>query len=85
MTVAEQGGGVALPDDVNTWFGRRLAPHPFGTYDTPICLKAPPGKGRPVTYVSCTNPALAWIEPSRMRARAKQRPDWREMAMHGTR
>lgn len=77
-TVAEHGGGVALPvpplsafplpDDVRQWFGRRLTPHPFGTYDTPIRLNAPPGNGRPVTYVSYTNPALASIEPSRARA-----------------
>jgi pimeloyl-ACP methyl ester carboxylesterase len=90
-TVAEHGGGVALPvpplsafplpDDVRQWFGRRLTPHPFGTYDTPIRLKAPPGNGRPVTYVSYTNPALASIEPSRARARAKQGPDWRFMEL----
>ncbi|MCW8086244.1 alpha/beta hydrolase [Sabulicella glaciei] len=86
-TVAEQGGGVALPvpplsafplpDEVRAWFGRQLAPHPFGTYDTPLRLKAPPGAGRPVTYVSYTNPPLASIEPSRQRARAKQAQGWR--------
>lgn len=90
-TVNEQGGGVALPvpplnafplpDDIRAWFGRRLAPHPFGTYDTPLRLKAPPGAGRPVTYVSYTNPALASIEPSRVRAKAKQGPNWRFMEM----
>lgn len=90
-TVEEQGGGVALPvpplsafplpDDIRAWFGRRLAPHPFGTYETPLRLRAAPGAGRPVTYVSYTNPALASIEPSRVRARAKQGPNWRFMEM----
>jgi hypothetical protein len=89
--VNEQGGGVALPvpplsavplpDDIRAWFGRRLAPHPFGTYDTPLRLKAPPGAGRPVTYVSYTNPALASIEPSRVRAKSKQGPNWRFMEL----
>ncbi|HZH45803.1 MAG TPA: alpha/beta fold hydrolase [Roseococcus sp.] len=90
-TVNEQGGGVALPvpplsafplpDDVRAWFGRRLAPHPFGTYDTPLRLRAPVGAGRPVTYVSYTNPKLASIEPSRVRAKSKEGPNWRFMEM----
>ena len=90
-TVSEQGGGVALPvpplaafplpDDVKEWFGRRLTPHPFGTYDTAIRLRAAAGAGRPVTYVSYTNPALASIEPSRVRARGRQGPNWRYMEL----
>jgi pimeloyl-ACP methyl ester carboxylesterase len=89
-TVQEQGAGVAFPvpspdafplDDgpVKTWFMSHLRPHPVGTYETPIRLKKPAGAGLPVTYVSYTDPALASIEPSRQRARAKQ--GWRLMQL----
>ena len=87
--VAEQGGGVAvpvpppsafpLPEEARAWFARRLAPHPFGTYDSPMRLALPRGNGRPVTYVSYTNPPLASIEPSRRRAR--EMPGWRYLEM----
>jgi hypothetical protein len=78
----EQGGGVALPvpgpeafpipaGPAKDWFMRRLRPHPIGTYESPVRLSKPAGAGLPVTYVSYTNPALASIEPSRQRAKAK--------------
>jgi pimeloyl-ACP methyl ester carboxylesterase len=81
----EQGGGVSLPvpgpeafpipaGPGKDWFMRRLRPHPIGTYESPVRLSKPAGAGLPVTYVSYTNPALASIEPSRQRARAK--PGW---------
>jgi len=86
----EQGRGVALPvpgpdafpipdGRAKDWFMRRLCPHPVGTYDSPIRLTRPAGAGRPVTYVSYTNPPLASIEPSRQRARAK--PGWRYLEL----
>jgi hypothetical protein len=50
---------------------RRLRPHPIGTYESPVRLSKPAGAGLPVTYVAYTNPALASIEPSRQRAKAK--------------
>ena len=78
----EQGGGVALPvpgaeafpipaGPAKDWFMRRLRPHPIGTYESPVRLAKPAGAGLPVTYVAYTNPALAAIEPSRQRAKAK--------------
>ena len=81
-TAREQGGGVALPvpgpeafpipdGPAKDWFMRRLRPHPIGTYESPVRLTKPAGAGLPVTYVSYTDPALASIEPSRQRARAK--------------
>ncbi len=42
-------------------------------------LSKPAGAGLPVTYVSYMNPALASIEPSRQRARAKT--GWRFMEL----
>lgn len=82
-TADEQGGGVALPvppaaafpipDSQNKdWFMRRLRPHPIGTYLSPVRLDKPLGASLPVTYVAYTNPALAAIEPSRVRARATE-------------
>ncbi len=78
----EQGGGVALPvpgpeafpipdGPAKDRFMRLLRPHPIGTYESPVRLAKPAGAGLPVTYVSYTDPALASIEPSRRRARAK--------------
>ncbi|MFC1457024.1 alpha/beta fold hydrolase [Microvirga arabica] len=79
----EQGAGVALPvpgpeafpipdGPAKDWFMRRLRPHPIGTYESPVRLTQPAGAGLPVTYVAYTSPALASIEPSRHRAKAKQ-------------
>ena len=86
----EQGGGVALPvpgpeafpipdSPGKEWFMRRLRPHPIGTYESVVHLSKPAGAGLPVTYVAYTNPALASIEPSRFRAKAK--PGWNYMEM----
>lgn len=86
----EQGGGVALPvpgadafpipdGPAKEWFMRRLRPHPIGTYESVVRLGKPAGAGLPVTYISYTNPALASIEPSRQRARAKT--GWRFMEL----
>lgn len=86
----EQGGGVALPvpgpegfpipdGPAKDWFMRRLRPHPIGTYESVVRLTKPAGAGLPVTYVAYTNPALASIEPSRQRAKAK--PGWRYMEL----
>ena len=88
----EQGGGVALPvpgpeafpipdGPAKDWFMRRLRPHPIGTYESPVRLSKPAGAGLPVTYVSYTNPALASIEPSRQRARAKAGWHYMELAV----
>jgi pimeloyl-ACP methyl ester carboxylesterase len=78
----EQGGNVALPvpgpeafpipdGPGKEWFMRRLRPHPIGTYESPVRLSQPAGAGLSVTYVAYTSPALASIEPSRQRAKAK--------------
>jgi len=86
----EQGRGLALPvpdpdafpipdGPAKDWFMRRLCPHPVGTYDSPVRLTRPAGAGRPVTYVSYTDPPLASIELSRQRARAKA--GWRYLEL----
>ncbi len=90
--VLEQGAGVALPvpgpegfpipaGPAKDWFHQRLRPHPIGTYESPVRLSKPAGAGLPVTYVAYTNPALASIEPSRQRAKAKAGWQYRELAV----
>jgi pimeloyl-ACP methyl ester carboxylesterase len=91
-TALEQGAGVALPvpgpeafpipaGPAKDWFMQRLRPHPIGTYESPVRLMKPAGAGLPVTYVAYTNPALASIEPSRQRAKAKAGWQYRELAV----
>ena len=86
----EQGGGIVLPvpgpeafpipaGPGKDWFLRRLRPHPISTYESVVTLKKPAGAGLPVTYVAYTNPALASIEPSRQRAKAKAGWTYREL------
>lgn len=88
----EQGAGVALPvpgpeafpipaGPAKDWFMQRLRPHPIGTYESPVRLAKPAGAGLPVTYVAYTSPALAAIEPSRQRAKAKSGWTYRELAV----
>ncbi|MCK8787410.1 alpha/beta hydrolase [Roseomonas sp. NAR14] len=87
--VTQSGAGIAmpvpaldsfpLPPPLREWFGRRLRPHPWGTYTSRLTLANPVGNGRPVTYVSYTNPPLGSIEPSRQRARSKQGWTYREL------
>ncbi len=88
----DQGAGVGLPvpgpdafpipaGPAKDWFMQRLRPHPIGTYESPVRLSKPAGAGLPVTYVAYTNPALASIEPSRQRAKAKTGWDYRELAV----
>ncbi|WP_245442800.1 alpha/beta hydrolase [Methylobacterium terrae] len=88
----EQGAGVALPvpgpeafpipaGPAKDWFMQRLRPHPIGTYESPVRLTKPAGAGLAVTYVAYTAPALASIEPSRQRAKAKAGWEYRELAV----
>lgn len=81
----ESSGGVsiAVPDasffglDVagdRAWVQRRLTPHPLSTYTTPLVLKNPIGNGRPVSFIRCTQPKFAFVDPSGAYARAQ--PGW---------
>ena len=65
--------GVTAPDDV-AWLERRMTPHPYGTYVTPMTLDHPIGNGVPCTYIRCIEPAYAVVDPSG--AYAKSRADW---------
>ena len=51
------------------WVKRRQTPHPGNTYQAPLDFDMQRVAAVPRTYVSCTQPALATIDPSRLRAR----------------
>jgi pimeloyl-ACP methyl ester carboxylesterase len=86
---SEAGQGISPPDPAvfgvagapdRDWLLRRLTPQPAHTHDTPLRLVNPVGNGRPCTYIACTDPALANIEPSHRWARGRPGWTWLEIA-----
>ncbi|MGR6963424.1 alpha/beta fold hydrolase [Geodermatophilus sp. URMC 61] len=63
-----------LTGDDAAWVERRQTPQPGGTYDDPLHFDADRWAARPRTYVDCTAPAVATIEPSRRLVRTQ--PGW---------
>jgi hypothetical protein len=63
-----------LSGDDAAWVDRRQTPQPAGVYDDPLDFDAVRWAARPRTFVDCTTPPLATIEPSR--ARVRQQPGW---------
>lgn len=69
---------LGVPDGPDAdWVRRRMTPHPFGTWDSPLKLDHPVGNGRPCTYVACTKPQLASVKAYAEWARAQPRWDVR--------
>ena len=58
-----------LHDADHAWVKRRQTPHPGNTYQAPLDFDVQRVAAVPRTFVSCNKPALATIEPSRLRAR----------------
>ena len=58
-----------LHDADHAWVKRRQTPHPGNTYQAPLDFDVQRVAAVPRTFVSCSKPALATIEPSRLRAR----------------
>jgi len=58
-----------LHDADREWAKRRQTPHPGNTYQAPLDFDMQRVAAVPRTYVSCTQPALATIDPSRLRAK----------------
>ncbi|HSB97259.1 MAG TPA: alpha/beta fold hydrolase [Spongiibacteraceae bacterium] len=54
------------------WVTRRLTPQPVESFFEKLNLNHPLGNGRPVTYITCTDPYFAPTEPSRAIARSMQ-------------
>jgi pimeloyl-ACP methyl ester carboxylesterase len=59
------------------WVARRLTPQPVESFFSKLKLNHPLGNGRPVTYITCTDPYFKPTEPSR--EFAKTRPGWKHM------
>jgi hypothetical protein len=53
----------------HAWVQRRQTPHPGNTYQAPLAFDVQRVAAVPRTFVSCTQPALATIAPSRLRVR----------------
>ena len=58
-----------LIDADHAWVKRRQTPHPGNTYQAPLSFDVQRVAAIPRTFVNCTQPALATIEPSRLRAK----------------
>ena len=58
-----------LHDADHAWVKRRQTPHPGNTYQAPLNFDVKRVAAIPRTFVNCTQPALATIEPSRLRAK----------------
>ncbi|ACL61296.1 alpha/beta fold hydrolase [Methylobacterium nodulans] len=91
QAAAETSGGVSLPvpppesfgviDAADAaWLGRRLTPHPLGTYESPLRLKGPLGNGLPRTYVDCTNPSYPPLDGVKDWVRRQPGWDWAALA-----
>lgn len=89
--LAAQTGGVSIappdpgffgipPGPEADWVRRRLTPHPFGTMDSLMHFKEPPGNGLPCTYVFCTAPVYEPLAHARDYARQLPGWGWREIA-----
>jgi pimeloyl-ACP methyl ester carboxylesterase len=58
-----------LHGDDHAWVKRRQTPHPGHTYQAPLDFDVQRVAAVPRTFVNCTQPALATIEPSRLRVK----------------
>jgi len=58
-----------LKDADREWVQRRQTPHPGNTYQAPLDFDVQRVAAVPRTFVNCTQPALATIEPSRLRVK----------------
>jgi hypothetical protein len=62
------------------WIKRQMTPHPLGTYTSPLKIKVPVGNNLPRTYIHCTKPSYAALEPVRAWVKAQQGWRWLEIA-----
>lgn len=58
-----------LHDADHAWVKRRQTPHPGNTYQSPLNFDVQRVAAVPRTFISCTQPALPTIEPSRLRVK----------------
>lgn len=78
----DSSGGVSVPAPPLAAFGLKdarlvaeatplLTPHPLSSYRSRLELASPLGNGVPSTYIVCSDPVFAPLEPSRQIARAR--------------
>jgi hypothetical protein len=70
---------VTHPEDVD-WLTRRLTPHPFNTYTSPLNITGPVGNNLPRTYIACTDPYYAVLEVTRGWVQQQEGWIWAEIA-----
>lgn len=58
-----------LMDADREWVKRRQTPHPGNTYQAPLQFEVQRVAAVPRTFINCTQPALATIEPTRLRVK----------------
>lgn len=58
-----------LMDADREWVKRRQTPHPGNTYQAPLQFDVQRVAAVPRTFINCTQPALATIEPTRLRVK----------------
>lgn len=79
--VSPPGHSFGVPDGPDAeWVRRRVTPHPFGTYVSPLDLANPIGNGRPRTYIACTAPLHDSVLGSQAWVRSQPGWGWRELA-----
>jgi pimeloyl-ACP methyl ester carboxylesterase len=70
--------GVAAEADI-AWLKRRLTPHPLRSYQSPLDVKGPIGNGLPRTYLACTGPRYAFLDPVKEWVRHQDGFRWLEI------
>lgn len=84
VAAAEADGALSLPPPDpaafgltgadRDWVARRQTPHPFAPYREPLAFDGGRWRALARSYIDCSSPALASIEPSRRRVR--EQGDW---------
>jgi pimeloyl-ACP methyl ester carboxylesterase len=80
----ESSGGLSIPiptGDIfdlpagadRDWIARRITPHPLATYTDLIFLNGQVGNGLPCSYIRCTDPVYAAVQPSYERIKSESR------------
>jgi pimeloyl-ACP methyl ester carboxylesterase len=65
--------GFADPADT-VWVRRRMAPHPYASFEQKSCLNGLLGNGLPRLYIDCTAPPIAAL--ATIKDRYRGRPEW---------
>ncbi len=70
---------VTDPEDA-AWVDRRLTPHPFSLYASPLNIRNPVGNGLPRSYIACTEPPYPVLRGVWEWVRQQSDWEWLEIA-----